>query len=123
MEHIIENLRKNIETMRGTCKNIDGAHDIAEAIRTLKELESYHHVDFSDSEHEWILTKIQDEIDGAKEYFSVFEQTQEPMFKQMAKDELRHAEFLHGYAYTQGADRDDLAALKAKISDILHKFQ
>lgn len=123
MDDIVKNLKKEISKLSQTCSSVDEAHEIAEIIRTIKDLENYSDIDYSESDHAWILAKIESEIKGSQEYYSIYEQTKEPMFKQMAKDELRHAEFLHGYAFTQGADRQVLEKHKSDITDMLHRLQ
>lgn len=66
----------------------------------------------------WMLLKmlhddddVEDELEGAEEYFTKYKETKDTAFRDMAKDELRHAGILIKKHY-EWADDDKKAVLE-----------
>ncbi len=61
---------------------------------------------------------IEDEIQGAEKYFEMYKSTKDSNFREMAKDELKHAGQLIRRAKQNGTHSDHLQAYEEKIQDL-----
>lgn len=68
---------------------------------------------------------IIEEINGAKKYLSIYFETNDEQFKQMASDELKHANILLKKAYSKlpsGDEKEKLKNYENIINDISSKI-
>lgn len=62
--------------------------------------------------------EISDEIFGAKKYLQKYSETQDSMYKEMAGDELKHANFLIKKAYSKLPSGEEKMKLKSYEDEI-----
>jgi len=84
----------------------------------------------------YIFSTVQDEIEGAEKYYNLYVRIkqegqdkerigslQAETLKQMAKDEVRHADTWLKLAQEQGLDQSKVAQLKQRLSAVMSKLR
>ncbi|MCL1804345.1 MAG: hypothetical protein FWG30_12075 [Eubacteriaceae bacterium] len=137
MDKLIDELEKFVESAKGELAkmarkaSLADIAEIADAVVSLRDIEGYcdKHVPemapMDESEHAhsgWIGENIGEELADAQKYWKLYAQHKIELFRQLAREELAHAERLIALAAERGEDAKAIAAYKQTAAGLKQRF-
>lgn len=124
LEKVLNLAKQDLEERLSRPLTLNDLPELSEMVCIIEKLEKYGYTSEGESypptmSKDWTMGRIDSELDAVEIYYDEWLKTRDDAFKQIAKDEARHAEILIRQAQAQGKD---IAAQWQRLTALLQKL-